>query len=175
MLPDINAKATTIVSSWTAPRVFPCPKCGTYRVGLWGHSEIKCGACAKIYKVAERYGGIPLPAASHDLNWAVRTTDEDGNRYAVWEDKTYGWNWLLEIDLLGSGYQLQYGGTFWRLASAKRAARYFRHNWQWLFLDGGFRQHYGLPDAAVDLVGLVETPETMASLAKGEWRPAWNP
>jgi hypothetical protein len=82
--------------------------------------------------------------------WEWRTSD-GRHEYVASPDWLYGKRWLMQINLLRSGYWLVWGST-WTRWGIRLNAQVFRRNWVALLLNPASRVKYRLRDEVIELV-----------------------
>lgn len=167
--------------SWPTWNSAPCKYCGSYCTTLpqdttfapaW---RVTCSDCHRKFSVSvfrqgrgdhffmargERLGVLPPEEESRarvlgapidsPAMWEWRTSD-GRHEYVASPDWLYGKRWLMQINLLRSGYWLVWGST-WTRWGIRLNAQVFRRNWVALLLNPASRVKYRLRDEVIELV-----------------------
>lgn len=147
-------------ATWNRGHNAPCIRCCSYNTsrrfeaGLEQRGSLSCPDCGKEFRTDIGNGLGPWLISGSKwpfcrkyrkgMDW--ETTSTDGvNDYSVTPDGVYGRRWILQVNVLQSGYWLFYGST-WTLGGAGERAESFKESWATLLTDPDRQRKLWIPE-----------------------------
>ncbi len=128
----------------------PCRFCGSYRTtkvhDYKKEHHYSCSGCQKKFVA----NGHP----KFFDRWRTSKNDEHGNIFFITENSCYetffGGGYIILIDVLGTGFNIAYGGLHKSQKSAKNKADEFSENCPKLLSSDTFLSKYAIPKEIID-------------------------
>ena len=142
------------------PHNAPCIRCGSYNVlrpttYSTGNGKLACSDCGKQFGVhGGDFGFGPwfslgkqwphVQKGGSAMEWDWCTTD-GANDYCAIPDWIYGRRWILQVNVVRSGYWLFLGST-WTRGGVEDCVQWFKSCWATCLTDSGFLEKHSIPD-----------------------------